>query len=217
MAAPEKGINSIMRGMKKDIGKTRPVVMFGFPFQTLISTVLSARTKDNTTAAASKRLFREFESVEKLAKANTKRIEKLIFPAGFYKTKAKRIITISRILSKDYDSRVPKTLEELTSLPGVGRKTANLVLALSFHIPAIAVDTHVHRVSNRIGLVKTRSPEETEKALMKIFPKKQWIGLNELLVKFGQKRCTPTKPRCSGCPIFAMCDYFRQNAEKSKT
>lgn len=207
MAKTNKEISLIISGIKKELGPTKPVVLHSNPFKTLVSTVLSARTKDETTFPASLRLFRKFHTPEKLSKAKLTEIEKLIFPVGFYKTKARHIKELSKILIEDYNSKVPKEFTELVKLPGVGRKTANIVLSLSFKIPAIAVDTHVHRISNRLGLVDTNKPEKTEQELMLILPKKYWLEINELLVKFGQQRCKPINPECHNCPILNYCDY----------
>ena len=206
-----KNINAIIRLLRKEIGVSKPIVLHSTHFQTLISTVLSARTKDSTTFPASKRLFTKFPTLENLSKASVQEVESLIFPVGFYKTKAKRVIQISKILREKFHSKVPKTLEELTSLPGVGRKTANIVLAFSFKIPAIPVDTHVFRISNRLGLVKEETPEKTEKALEKALPVKYWLEINELMVKFGQRKCFPRNPNCPACSLKKHCDYFKNN------
>ena len=175
------------------------------PFRVLVSTVLSLRTKDDVTLKASERLFKLALTPKKLAALTEEKIQSIIYPVGFYKNKAKYLKKIAAILIEQYNSHVPDTPEALLALPGVGRKTANLVLNLGFGIPAICVDTHVHRVSNRFGWVKTKTPEQTEFALMEILPEKYWIEINELLVKFGQNICTPISPRCSECPVFAEC------------
>jgi len=206
-----KNIHSIIKLLRKEIGLTKPAVLHSTPFKTLISTVLSARTKDSTTFPASKRLFKKFSTPLKLSKASVREVEKLIFPVGFYKTKAKHIIQASKILLSKFKGKVPKTIEGLTSLPGVGRKTANIVLAFSFKIPAIPVDTHVHRISNRLGIVKTKKPEETEKVLEKILPKKYWLEINELMVKFGQRKCFPRNPNCPECSLKKHCDFYKNN------
>ena len=175
------------------------------PFEVLISTVLSQRTKDANTEKASSALFSRFKTPEQMAKADIKRIEKLIRPSGFYKVKARRIRQISRIIIEKFGGRVPRKMDELLSLPGVGRKTANCVLVFAYRQPAIPVDTHVHRISNRLGIVRTKTPEKTEIELMKRIPKRHWIDLNELLVTHGQNTCLPRKPRCSACPIKKYC------------
>ena len=176
------------------------------PFRVLISCLLSLRTKDEVTLKASERLFSVAKTPQEFLKLPTKKIEELIYPVGFYRVKAKRIKEISKIIIERYGGKVPDNLEELLTLPGVGRKTANIVITQGFNKYGIAVDTHVHRVSNRLGLVKTKTPEETEVKLREIIPKKYWIELNDLFVSFGQNICTPISPRCSICPISKYCD-----------
>ena len=175
------------------------------PFEVLVSTLLSLRTKDEVTSAAAQRLFDVARTPQAMLKLTPREIEKQIYPVGFYPTKAQRLLAISRILMDRYGGQVPNTLEELTALPGVGRKTANLVLVEGFKIPAICVDTHVHRISNRIGYVKTKTPDKTEMVLRKKLPKKHWVCYNELLVAFGQVLCRPISPFCSRCPVADMC------------
>ncbi|RLD14660.1 MAG: endonuclease III [Caldiserica bacterium] len=176
------------------------------PFRVLISCLLSLRTKDEVTLKASERLFSVAKTPQEFLNLSTKKIEELIYPVGFYRVKAKRIKEISKIIIERYGGKVPDNLEELLTLPGVGRKTANIVITQGFNKYGIAVDTHVHRVSNRLGLVKTKTPEETEVKLREIIPKKYWIELNDLFVSFGQNICTPISPRCSICPISKYCD-----------
>jgi len=175
------------------------------PFRLLVACVISLRTKDEVTAQASARLFAIASTPKTLAKLPNGRIAKLIFPAGFYNTKAKQIREIARRIARDHGARVPADRETLLALPGVGRKTANLVLGLGFGIPAICVDTHVHRISNRLGLVRTKNPEETEHALERILPRRLWIDINDLLVTFGQNICQPVSPWCSTCPLAGRC------------
>lgn len=170
-------------------------------FELLMGTVLSARTKDEVTALACKRLFAAAKTPEDILELSVPELEKIIYPVGFYKTKAVRLGEISRILVDEFESQVPDSLEGLLSLPGVGRKTANLVLASGFGIPAICVDIHVHRISNRFKLVATKTPEQTEFALMEKIPRSSWSKINELIVAFGQTICKPTKPRCEICPV----------------
>jgi endonuclease-3 len=177
------------------------------PFKVLVSTIISLRTKDEVTADASRRLFRLASTPERLRRLPVRTIEKAIYPAGFYKTKARTLKTIAGELVERHGGAVPDTVEELLAFKGVGRKTATLVVSMGYNKPAICVDTHVHRVSNRIGLVATRTPKETEFALMEVLPKKYWIGYNELLVSFGQKVCTPISPRCSQCPVDRLCAH----------
>ncbi len=175
------------------------------PFEVLVSTLLSLRTKDEVTGEAAKRLFAVARTPEEMIALAPETIEKLIYPVGFYPTKTKRLLEISHILLDRYEGKVPDDMDELTALPGVGRKTANLVLVEGFKIPAICVDTHVHRISNRIGYVKTKTPDQTEMALRKKLPKRHWVRYNELLVAFGQVLCRPVSPFCSRCPVTEMC------------
>jgi len=175
------------------------------PFQILISTLLSLRTKDKVTLKVSERLFEFAKTPQEILRLSEGKIARLIYPVGFYRTKAKRIREISKTLLKTYQGRVPQRLEALLQLKGVGRKTANLVLTLGFRKLGICVDTHVHRISNRWGLVKTKTPEQTEFALQKILPKKYWIPYNNLLVAFGQTLCRPISPWCSRCSIATYC------------
>src|SRR3989338_3796250 len=174
-------------------------------FQVLISTVLSLRTKDKTTEGASHRLFSVAPDAERLSMLSIARIEKLIFPVGFYHTKAKNLLEICGQLKERFGGKVPASMEDLLSLPGVGRKTANLVMTVGHGLPGICVDTHVHRISNRWGLVRTRTPEETEMALRERLPKRFWIEVNDLLVAFGQNLCLPVSPHCSRCRLKSQC------------
>ena len=174
-------------------------------FKILVSTLLSLRTQDKTTEAASHRLFRRTQAPETLLKLSEKQIEGLIYPVGFYRTKAKNLRRVCQILMDQYGGNVPETMEELLELPGVGRKTANLVMTVGHNKPGICVDTHVHRISNRWGLVKTKTPDETEMALREILPKRYWIEFNDLLVCYGQNLCQPVSPRCSVCKIRPYC------------
>lgn len=176
------------------------------PFKILISTMISLRTKDEVTAAAAKRLFGFARSPETLAALPETEIAGAIYPAGFYNIKAKNIKEVSGIIKGKYGNRVPSNIEELLELPGVGRKTANLTISLGYGIPAICVDTHVHRISNRTGWVKTKTPEQTEQSLMTVLPAEFWIKINEILVLFGQSLCTPLSPHCGLCPISGDCE-----------
>lgn len=184
------------------------------PFQVLVSTMLSLRTKDATTEAAFERLFAIAPSPEQIVRTPLSEIEKAIFPVGFYHTKARNIREVSRILIDKYGGKVPGTMEELLALPGVGRKTANLVIILSFGGLGICVDTHVHRITNRWGYVATKSPEETEMRLREILPVKYWAKINDYLVPYGQFVCTPLNPFCSRCRLFEYCD--RVGVKKSR-
>lgn len=176
------------------------------PFRILISTILSLRTKDNVTALASERLFSLARTPEEMLKLSEEEIAKAIYPVGFYRNKAKTIKEICKTLVERYNGKVPNDLEELLKLKGVGRKTANLVITLGYNKPGICVDTHVHRISNRLGYVKTKTPEETEFALREKLPVEYWIEFNDLLVTLGQSICHPISPRCSICPIREYCD-----------
>ncbi|MBI5229534.1 endonuclease III [Candidatus Micrarchaeota archaeon] len=176
------------------------------PFEILISTVLSQRTKDANTERATEALFSVYRTPEEIAKAPLKRIEKLIYGSGFYKTKAKRVKRISTQLIERFGGKVPADIESLLSLPGVGRKTANCVLVYAYRVPSIPVDTHVHRISNRLGWVKTKAPEKTEEELVKIIPRDLWIEINELFVLHGQNICLPRKPLCFKCPVESLCE-----------
>jgi endonuclease III len=175
------------------------------PFKILISTIISARTKDEVTGPATERLFALAASPASMASVPEESIEKAIFPAGFYHTKAKAIRKASKELVERYGSRVPDTIEELLTLPGVGRKTANLVVTLAHNKAGICVDTHVHRITNRWGYVKTKTPHETEQALRAKLPKKHWIAINTILVIHGQNVCKPVSPFCSRCPVEKYC------------
>jgi len=181
------------------------------PFKILISTVLSQRTRDENTIKASKALYKLASTPRKILKLNQKKIEQAIKPAGFYKNKAKTIKKLCKVLIEKHKGEVPSNFQALVALPGVGRKTANCVLVYAFRKPAIPVDTHVHRVSNRLGIVKTKTPEQTEFALVKIVPKRYWIDLNDSFVKFGQQICLPVKPKCPNCPVNKFCDYYQTN------
>ena len=177
------------------------------PYKVLVRTILSQRTRDENTDQATKNLFGKYKDIYEVVDAPTEDVEELIRFSGFYRVKAARIKEVSRILIDQYGGEVPDNLKELVELPGVGRKTANCVLVYAFELPAIPVDTHVHRISNRIGLVNTKTPEQTEVELAKIAPKELWIKLNDLMVQFGQTICKPMSPQCEMCPISDICDY----------
>jgi len=180
------------------------------PFHVLISTVLSQRTKDENTFVASKRLFSRYNDPSRLARAPLAEIRKLIRPAGFPTAKSKAIREIAMIVHEEYGDEVPADMEKLLALPLVGRKTANCVLVYGFGLDAIPVDTHVHRVSNRIGLAKTARPEDTETALVKVIPRDLWRTVNTLFVAFGKNVCTPRNPKCGICPVKTHCNYYRK-------
>jgi len=176
------------------------------PFQILISTLLSLRTKDEVTSQASHRLFKKANTPRSMVKLSASELRHLIYPVGFYKRKAENIIQVSRILIEKYNGNVPDDLDELLKLPGVGRKTANLVITLGFGKPGICVDTHVHRISNRLGYVRTKTPEKTEIALREKLPPEWWIPINDILVAFGQALCKPVSPWCSRCLVEQFCE-----------
>ena len=184
------------------------------PFRVLVATMISLRTKDDVTSRASAALLSLAPSATSLAALPVDRIARCIYPAGFYRTKAKNLRAASRLLLQRHDGAVPSEMDDLLALPGVGRKTANLVRNLGFGLPGICVDTHVHRISNRIGWVKTRTPGQTEEALMGVLPRRYWIGINEMLVRYGQAVCTPLSPRCSTCPASRFCG--RVGVERSR-
>ena len=175
------------------------------PYKVLISCIISLRTKDEVTVRASKRLFEHAATPEAMQQLPAAEIAKLIYPAGFYRTKAEQILAISRRLAAEYGGRVPDSLDELLTFRGVGRKTANLVLTLGFGKPGICVDTHVHRICNRWGYVATKTPDATEMALRAQLPPEYWIEINDLLVAFGQNHCLPVAPRCSTCRLNELC------------
>lgn len=175
------------------------------PFQVLASCILSLRTRDETTNVASQRLFARARHPAALLEISEGELAKLIYPVGFYKTKARTLRQLAAALLERHDGQVPADMDALLALPGVGRKTANLVLSQAFAIPAICVDTHVHRIPNRWGLVRTKTPVQTEQALRERVPERYWIDLNPTLVAFGQTICHPTSPRCSQCPVASAC------------
>lgn len=207
-----KNLDKIIRILRKEtIRYRKPVISFvadyskNDPFLILISCILSLRTQDKVTAQATRRLFHLAKTPEEMVELSTRDIEKVIYPVGFYRIKAKNIKRICKILIEKFGGRVPDDLDTLLSLPGVGRKTANLVLTEGFNKLGICVDTHVHRISNRLGLVRTKNPQETEFSLRKNLPKKYWKEFNYLLVTYGQNICKPIKPLCSLCKIFPYC------------
>jgi endonuclease-3 len=211
-------MQKILRGMMDTMTSVKPPRMTALrelheaetgSFSILIGTILSARTKDETTTKAVKVLFAKYKNVKELANAKTKDVEKIIKSIGFYHVKSKRIIEVAKIINSKYKGKVPDSLEKLIELPGVGRKTANCVLVYAFDKPAIPVDIHVHRISNRLGLVNTKTPEETEQELMKKIPKKYWIEINDTFVMYGQNICKPISPMCSVCKIKSNCKYYK--------
>lgn len=184
---------------------------FKDPYIVLVSTVLSQRTKDENTRKATINLFNRYKDVNEISKLNPKDIYDLIKPAGMYKQKSERIINLSKIIINDYNGNVPDNLDDLVRLPGVGRKTANIVLYVSFGKKAMAVDTHVHRIANRLGWINTKKPEESEFEIMKIISKDLWGPLNGSMVAFGQNICKPRNPKCELCPLNNFCDFYKEN------
>jgi endonuclease-3 len=212
-------MEKILDGMMKTMNSVKPPRMTalrelhdaeeGNPFSILIGTILSARTKDENTTKVVKKLFAEYKTAKDLAGAKIRDIEKIIKSIGFYHVKARRIIDVAKIIESQYKGIVPDNLDQLIMLPGVGRKTANCVLVYAFEKPAIPVDIHVHRISNRLGLVETKTPEETEFELMKKIPKKYWLRVNDTFVMYGQNICKPISPMCDVCKIKKLCKYYK--------
>ena len=180
----------------------------GDPFKILIGTILSSRTRDENTTRVVKTLFKRFRNAKELAEGNIEEVKQIIHSIGFYNVKAKRIIEVSQLIVKRFDGKVPNSIEKLLELPGVGRKTANCVLVYGFNIPAIPVDIHVHRISNRIGLVNTKTPEKTEIELSNIIDRRYWLKLNSTFVMYGQNVCLPVTPNCKLCKLKKICKFY---------
>ena len=211
-------MEKILSGMTKTMDAVKPPRMTALrelheaetgPFSILIGTILSARTKDEATAKAVKALFSKYKNPKELAGAKIKDVEKIIKSIGFFHVKSKRIIEVANIIHIKHKDKVPDDLDILVQLPGVGRKTANCVLVYAFEKPAIPVDIHVHRISNRLGLVDTKNPEETEQELMKKIKKKYWIDINDTFVMYGQNICKPISPMCDVCKIKKSCKFYK--------
>ena len=210
---------ALMQSTLRDNNLVRPTALKnlqiqedGDPFKILIGTILSARTRDEVTTAVIKALFSRFKNPDEISRANLSDIKKLIQKIGFYNVKAARLKEVSQLIIKRYNGEVPSNLNDLLTLPGVGRKTANCVLVYGFKKAAIPVDIHVHRISNRIGIVNTKNPEETENVLQKSIDKKYWIRVNETFVTYGQNICLPIKPKCNVCQLTKMCKYYSKNS-----
>ena len=204
-------IESVMKILKKESSNFKVPIVIRVsekkdPFLVLISCILSLRTRDETTAKASKQLFAKAKTPKSMAKLSTNQIEKAIYPTGFYKTKAKRIKEIARLVAKN---GMPLTFDELMKLKGVGRKTANIVVVYGYNKQGLPIDTHCHRIPNRLGWIKTKTPEQTEAALRELLPKKYWHDFNDILVKFGQNICKPIGPLCTECPVNHYCKYYK--------
>lgn len=212
MKKSDKSIGRVLNIIKKEVQNYDvPVsdlihIQTKDPFKVLIATILSARTLDKTTVKVLPGLFLKVKSIEDLEKIRLNELEKLIYPVGFYKTKARHLKMLPLVLMSDFGGRIPKNVDELIRLPGVGRKTANLVSSVAFEKDAITVDTHVHRITNRLGYVKTKTPLETEQVLRRNLPKKYWRGINPVLVSYGQKICRPVTPHCKDCRVFRYCN-----------
>lgn len=220
MAVNNKNIDQVIRILKREVrvlpdpSVTLVSKRWKSPFLVLISCILSLWTKDETTLPASERLFKLANTPQAILKLTPRRIEKEIYPVGFYRTKARNILGICRDIIERFDGKVPNDMDSLLTMKGVGRKTANLVLTEGYGLPGICVDTHVHRISNRFGYVETKAPDETESALRKKLPKQYWIDYNCLLVTWGQNICRPISPLCSKCGIIKYCR--RKGVEKAR-
>ncbi len=215
-----KNINQIVKILKKELKDLSDpsVTLVGkrwkSPFLVLVSCILSLRTKDETTLPASERLFKLAETPEEMIKLTPRQIEKAVYPVGFYRTKARNILGICKDILEKFDGKVPDDIDTLMTMKGVGRKTANLTMTEGFGVPAICVDTHVHRINNRFGYVQTKTPDETEMVLRKKLPKRYWIEYNAQLVVWGQNVCKPISPLCSTCGLKKICE--RNNVEISR-
>ncbi|HME43803.1 MAG TPA: endonuclease III [Syntrophorhabdales bacterium] len=202
----DKVVSTLQRYYKGDVPSVTKVAnKKRDPYLVLVGCILSLRTKDEVTDKAAERLFRRARNPREILTLPVTELERLIYPVGFYRTKARTIQEISKTILEKYNGEVPETMDELLSFKGVGRKTANIVITEGFNKAGIAVDTHVHRISNRLGAVKTRNPYETEDALRNVLPRKYWKIYNMLLVTHGKRTCTPLSPFCSRCPIYAFC------------
>ncbi len=216
----DKDIGKIIGLIESELaGRELPIVTLlaeekSDPFKILVSTLLSLRTKDEVTALATERLFSLAKTPEEMAKLTKETIQQAIYPVGFYRNKSETILEVCHTLMERYNSRVPDSIDELLTMRGVGRKTANLVVALGFNGPGICVDIHVHRISNRLGFVETKTPAETERVLREKLPTQYWIKYNTLMVSFGRNICRPVSPMCSLCPVFDFCK--RTGVKKSR-
>ena len=179
------------------------------PFQVLIGTILSQRTRDEMTEIASRRLFAKYDTPQALARADVRDVQRRIKPVGFYRQKARKLREVSRVLLDRHGGKVPSTYEELIELPQVGPKTANCVLVYGYGLQALPIDTHCHRIPNRLGLIRTKTPEQTERALARIIPREYWVNVNEWFVRFGKGVCKPIGPRCGECGFTSFCVYYR--------
>jgi endonuclease-3 len=218
-------MGTILKKMERALNRENPPRMTalrglqseeqGDPFKILIGTILSARSRDENTTRVVNRLFERFRMPQDLAVADVGELKKIIHSIGFYNVKAARIKEVSQVLVSRFGGRVPSDIDQLLELPGVGRKTANCVLVYAFDKPAIPVDVHVHRISNRLGLVKTKMPEQTELELLKLVDKKLWTKVNDTFVMYGQNICLPVRPKCKACDLRRMCRYYSTMASSS--
>ena len=208
----DKIINEIKNANLPQTEFVKLMEEFHDPFKVLICCILSLRTNDKTTYPCSLRMLELGKEPKDFLSVDVDTLAQAIYPVGFYKNKAQQILDISKELVEKYDSNVPKSIDELVKFKGVGRKTANLVMAKGFGIPAICVDVHVHRISNRLGWVKTKTPDETEMELRKLIPEKYWLDINTILVTFGQNLCKPQRPMCDKCPIKEYCNQFASSS-----
>lgn len=223
----EKGMASILERMERALYREKPPRMTalrglqkeeqGDPFKILIGTILSARSRDENTTRVVSRLFAKYRTPQELAAADVDDIKDVIRSIGFYNVKAPRIKQVAQQIVDKYDGIVPKDIDKLLELPGVGRKTANCVLVYAFDLPAIPVDVHVHRISNRLGLVDTKTPEQTEEALSRVVDKKLWTKVNDTFVMYGQNICLPLRPNCAACDLRPDCRYYASNAIASSS
>jgi endonuclease-3 len=218
-------MGTILKKMERALNRENPPRMTalrglqseeqGDPFKILIGTILSARSRDENTTRVVNRLFERFRTAQDLAAADVGELKKIIHSIGFYNVKAARIKEVSQVLVSRFGGRVPSDIDQLLELPGVGRKTANCVLVYAFDKPAIPVDVHVHRISNRLGLVKTKMPEQTELELLKLVDKRLWTKVNDTFVMYGQNICLPVRPKCKACDLRRMCRYYSTRASSS--
>jgi len=202
----EKVLNTLIETKQPQSDFVKLMDSFNDPYLVLIACILSLRTNDKTTYPATLRMLKLAKTPQEMMKVSVEDLERAIYPVGFYRNKAGQIIELSREIVEKYDGKVPESIDELCKFKGVGRKTANLVMTLGFGVPAICVDVHVHRIFNRLGYIKTKTPEETEFALRKKLPEKFWIPVNTLLVTHGQNVCKPVNPKCGICPVFSCCN-----------
>jgi endonuclease III len=214
-----RGMSAALGRIERFLGARAPAVVTRLaqendPFAVLVSTIISLRTRDEVTDAVTPRLLAIAPDARALSKTEEASIAEAIYPAGFYRTKAKTLRAIGQTLVDEHSGLVPSSLEALLEMKGVGRKTANLVVTLGFGKPGICVDTHVHRIANRLGFVRTKTPDETEEVLRERLPRRWWIPINDLLVVFGQRHCTPLSPKCSSCPVRPSC--LRVGVKKSR-